>query len=106
MEAQEVLYTALDNIPDEIDINIKWDENALTEPEGKLRLTFKNQGIGFNAEIKKELREHQLPILEAAAKKKTTLHSGCSLPSSKNQNRITQKKHCLSGNKRQYFHKL
>ncbi len=70
MEAQEVLYTALDNIPDEIDFNIKWDENALIEPEGKLRLTFKNQKIGFNAEIKKELREHQLPILEAAAKKK------------------------------------
>ncbi len=70
MEAQEVLYTALDNIPDEIGINITWDEKTLIDPEGKLRLTFNNNEIGFNTEIKKELREHQLPNLEVTAQKK------------------------------------
>jgi len=70
MEPQEILYSALDNIPDEVGINITWDENVLTKQEGKLMLTFKNQTVGFNIEIKKELREHQLPILEATAQKK------------------------------------
>jgi hypothetical protein len=33
-------------------------------------LTINNEKIGFYTEIKKELREHQLPILETAAQKK------------------------------------
>lgn len=67
MEAQEVIHTALENLPDEIGINITWEENALTETNGKLKLTFENREIAFNTEIKKELREHQLPNLENVA---------------------------------------
>jgi hypothetical protein len=70
METQEILYTALDNIPNEIGANIRWEKNMFTETEGKLWLTINNEKIGFYTEIKKELREHQLPILETAAQKK------------------------------------
>lgn len=70
MEVQEVLYRALENIPNEIGTHIAWDKNALADREGRIRLTLKNQEIAFNIELKKELREHQLPILEATARKK------------------------------------
>jgi hypothetical protein len=70
METQEVVHTALENIPDETGIHFTWEDNPMARTIGQLKLTFKNRQIHFNIEIKKEILEHQLPNLEIAARNK------------------------------------
>jgi len=68
MKEQELIHTAIKNIPIDLGIKIIWENNYLNEIDGRIKLTFDGQEIYFNAEIKKELREHQLPVIELTAK--------------------------------------
>jgi len=68
MKEQEIIHIAADNIPGDFGIKINWEEPIVGDLDGKLSLAFDEQVILFNAEIKKELREHQLPKIEKTAK--------------------------------------
>lgn len=67
MKEQEIIHIAANNIPGDLGIKINWEDTTIGDLDGKLRLTFDEQTILFNAEIKKELREHQLPKIEITA---------------------------------------
>jgi hypothetical protein len=68
MGEQELIQTAAGNIPDNLGVVITWLDNVQDETDGQIRLKFNDKELLFNVEIKKELREHQLPKLEFEAK--------------------------------------
>lgn len=70
MKDREVLYTATGNIDDVMGIKAVVDENPEEKGEDRLRFLFTDTEICFNTEIRKDLREHQLPAIELAARKK------------------------------------
>lgn len=67
MKEEEIIHIAIDNIPDDLGITTQWEDINAGSIDGKLILTFDQQEIQFFAQIKKEVREHQLTNIEAAA---------------------------------------
>lgn len=70
MKDQEVLYTATGNIPDVMGIRAVVEENPEDTGAGRIRFLFADKEICFDTEIRKDLREHQLPTIEQAARNK------------------------------------
>jgi hypothetical protein len=68
MKEQEIIHTAIENIPDDIGLNMTWENDPVNQANGRVRITIDGMEILFQAEIKKELREHQLPNIELNAK--------------------------------------
>lgn len=52
---------ALENLQKNAGITGNWEEHGHKELDGQLKLAVENQHLEFNAEIKQELRNHQLP---------------------------------------------
>ncbi len=73
MGGQELIQTAAGNIPDNFGLEIIWLDKVKDKTDGQIRLKFNGKEVLFNVEIKKELREHQLPKLELEAKKNPPL---------------------------------
>jgi hypothetical protein len=67
MKEQEIVHIATENIPEDIGVNIVWENDPAYDPKGRIRITIDDQEILFNVEIKKELREHQLPKIVITA---------------------------------------
>ncbi len=67
MTDQDIIYTAVDNIQQQMNIRA----NAEPQPEDvnalRIRFTFDGDEICFNTETRKDLREHQLPVIERLA---------------------------------------
>lgn len=63
MTETEIIHTALENLQKETQIAGKWVQNGFKELDGQLTLTFGNEKIKFNTEIKNELRNHIIPQL-------------------------------------------
>ncbi len=66
MDGQELIETAAGNIPDQMGVEIWWLEGQ-NVTNGQISVRFNGKELLFNVEIKKELREHQLPRLEFIA---------------------------------------
>jgi hypothetical protein len=69
MGTQDIIDLTLENLLKHTGIKGKWKAAGLKEMDGKLDLTIENRIIQFNVEIKKELRNHQLPMIMELAKK-------------------------------------
>lgn len=67
MKQQEIIHTAFNNIPEDIGLNIIWEDAPVDKIDGRIKINIDDLEILFNAEIKKELREHQLPKIELNA---------------------------------------
>lgn len=68
MERPEIVYTGIENVPDDIGLNIVWENDPANKIDGRVKITIDGMEIVFNAELRKELREHQLPKIELDAK--------------------------------------
>jgi len=65
MTAQEVIYLALENLQRNTQIQGKWEQLAQKDLDGKLILTIDDQTMRYYVEVKKELRNQQLPQMIA-----------------------------------------
>jgi hypothetical protein len=63
MEEKEIVRVALDNLQSNTTFKGKWKKNALMEVDGILELKIDKKQLNLNAEVKKELRNQQLPTL-------------------------------------------
>lgn len=68
MKEQEIIHTAIKNIPDDIGLDMFWEDDPVNKTDGRIRVMIDGKEILFRAEIKKELREHQLPNIALNAK--------------------------------------
>ena len=68
MKENEVIYTAIENLKNTAQVEGYWDNKTLHDTDGVLTLFIGDEKIAFNAEIKKELRNHQLIQLERQAR--------------------------------------
>ena len=67
MKDNKLVHIALENLQNNVGIAGKWNENGLRELDGKITFMIDKHQLKFNAKIKQELRNHQLPgILEGA----------------------------------------
>jgi hypothetical protein len=67
MKAPYIIDLALENLLKETGIKGKWKTTPVKELDGTLDLTIDKQTFHFNAEIKKELRNHQLTDIKKLA---------------------------------------
>jgi len=68
MKENNFAHIALDNLYTYTGITGKWKENGVREIDGKITFRINKQQLTFNAEIKQELRNHQLPVILEQAK--------------------------------------
>jgi hypothetical protein len=61
MGKAEIIEKALESLEKETQIMGKWIQNGPKELDGQIILTFENERIKFNTEIKSELRNHLIP---------------------------------------------
>ena len=61
MREYEIVDMALENLQKNAGITGNWEEYGQKELDGQIQLVIENQPLKFNAEIKQELRNHQLP---------------------------------------------
>ena len=61
MREYEIVDMALENLQKNAGITGNWEEYGQKELDGKIKLVVENKPLKFNAEIKQELRNHQLP---------------------------------------------
>ena len=67
MGEYEIIHIALENLQKNVGITGSWAEHGVKELDGKMELMVDNTTLKFNVEIKKELRNHQMPkIIEQA----------------------------------------
>lgn len=64
----EIIHIALENLKKTTKIDGRWDKATDVHLDGQVVFNINNTTIRFNAEIKKELRNHQLFQLEKTAK--------------------------------------
>ncbi|MBS1632614.1 MAG: hypothetical protein JST10_08580, partial [Bacteroidetes bacterium] len=57
----KIIDIALENLQKNAGITGDWEEYGQKELDGQIKLVIENQPLKFNAEIKQELRNHQLP---------------------------------------------
>lgn len=67
-EAQ-IAALALENLQKNAGITGNWKETAAKELDGKVELKLNNKTIRFNAEVKRELRGHNLPQIKGYAER-------------------------------------
>ncbi len=68
MRKQEIVHIALENLHKNVGLDGKWIDFENQELDGQLEILIENQLIVLNAEIKQELRNHQLPQIISRAK--------------------------------------
>jgi hypothetical protein len=61
MRDNEIVHIALENLQKNVGITGTWKDNGPREMDGEMELIVENHPVKFNAEIKQELRNHQLP---------------------------------------------
>jgi hypothetical protein len=64
----EIIHIALEHLKKTTKIDGRWDKATDVHLDGQVVFNIDNTTIRFNAEIKKELRNHQLFQLEKTAK--------------------------------------
>lgn len=69
MKGTEIVHIAIENLKKTADADGIWEDQTKNELDGVLTLFIGNEKVAFNAEIKKELRNHQLTQLEYNAQK-------------------------------------
>jgi hypothetical protein len=69
MKGTEIVYIAIENLIKTAEVDGNWEDQIHNELDGVLTLFIGNEKVVFNAEIKKELRNHQLTQLEHDARK-------------------------------------
>ena len=69
MREIEIIHIAVENLQKTAQIKGEWIHLCNANLDGKLRLHINNNKIVFNAEVKTELRNHQLGQIEMMAKK-------------------------------------
>src|ERR1035437_6918498 len=67
MKENEIAHIALENLQKNVGITGRWRDFGPKELDGQVEIIYENQTITFNAEIKQELRNHQLPQIFALA---------------------------------------
>lgn len=69
MKGTEIVHIAIENLKKTADADGIWEDQTKNGLDGVLTLFIGNEKVAFNAEIKKELRNHQLTQLEYNAQK-------------------------------------
>lgn len=69
MKGIEIVQIAIENLIKTAEVDGNWEDLIHNEMDGVLTLFIGNEKVAFNAEIKKELRNHQLTQLEYDARK-------------------------------------
>jgi len=69
MKGAEIVHIAIENLIKTAEVDGNWTEQTNQELDGVLTLFIGNGKVAFNAEIKKELRNHQITQLEYYARK-------------------------------------
>lgn len=67
MKENEIIHIAIENLQKNAGIKGKWNQKAKNNLDGELTLQIENNTIKFFAEIKQELRNHQLLQVEQLA---------------------------------------
>lgn len=67
MEENKIAQIALENLQKNIGITGRWKNFGPAGLDGQVEIAYENQTITFNAEIKQELRNYQLPQIFAQA---------------------------------------
>lgn len=73
MKQPNLINIALENLFKATGLRGKWKANGIKELDGKLELVIGNKHPTFNVEVKKEFRNHHLPIIAEHAKKWTPI---------------------------------
>jgi len=67
MKQDEIIQTAIENLQKNVGIIAQWKKNGEKQLDGRMTIKVADQMLKFNAEIKQELRNYQLPqIIEQA----------------------------------------
>ena len=67
MKQDEIIQTTIENLQKNVGIIAKWKKNGEKQLDGRMTIKVADQILNFNAEIKQELRNYQLPqIIEQA----------------------------------------
>ncbi len=61
MTEYEIINIAIENLQKTTGISSSWNNNGEPNFDGEIEIMIDNQLVGFNVEIKQELRNHQLP---------------------------------------------